>query len=65
MKESNIPTEVRLYGKECHEEGYNQGWDKNTYTRRRRLFRKEESQFRRFGEFYDYLSDLIFENRRK
>ena len=64
VKETDRP-EVRNYGRHMFNMGFIQGWKKNGHARRRRILLKEKSQQRRFGEFFDYIEDLCFGNRRK
>ena len=61
----NLPTPDEVnYGNERHAEGYAKGWNQNTYDRRRRKSLKEDSLFRQFGNFLDYLDDMIAANKK-
>ena len=57
--------EIILFGRTRYKEGWKRGYKKATADRRKRLARKEKFLQRQFGEFYDYLDDMIFKNKRK
>ena len=57
--------EIINYGRENFKLGFTLGWNDNANTRRNYIRLKEKSRLKRFNEFFDYLEDQVWGNRRK
>jgi len=64
MKESNIAPEVVNYGASKKEEGYKLGYMRATYDSRKRRSLRQKTIHALFGDFFDYLDDMISENKK-
>ena len=64
MKLTEQP-EIKNFGKEKKANGYVDGYNRSTWDRRKRLSLREKNHRKKFGEWWDYLSDEIFDNKKK
>jgi len=63
MKRPTTPEQI--FGQEKYEQGYARGYASALWDYRKTKICKERNAFYRFGQFWDYLSDICEANRKR